>query len=131
MRKPLTILALLAALLLSGCSASEKAPSKWDCTVTCMEDSTEETYVITYSDQTLRSSTGTLSFQNPSDFPVVIHLFTGGEKEQVFDIQPGGACAFLQAKTDADYTVGLHADVPEGTEIPLIAYDGTEQDPYV
>ena len=130
--KKLLAFAILTVLLLalSGCASSKKAPAKWDCTVTCMETSTEDTYVITYSDQELRSSTGTLSFQNPSDFPVVVHLLTAGEKEQVLDIQPGGAGAFLQIKTDTVYTVGLHADVPEGTEIPFIAYDGTNQDPY-
>lgn len=130
--KKLLSFAVLAALLLSltGCAEAKKSSAKWDCTVTCMETSTAEAYVITYSEQELRSSTGTLSFQNPSDFPVVLHLLTAGENEQVFDIPPGGACAFLQAKPDAVYTAGLHADVPAGTEIPLIAYDGTEQDPY-
>lgn len=131
MRKLFAFTVLTVLLLaLSGCAASKKAPAKWDCTVTCMETSTEEAYVITYSDQELRSSTGTLSFQNPSDFPVVVHLLTAGEQEQVFDIQPGGAGAFLLAKTDSVYTVGLHADVPKGTEIPFTAYDGMNQDPY-
>ena len=45
---------------------------------------------------------------------------------------PGGALVIYQISSTMEYTVGIHADQPLGTEIKVMAYDGnTSQEAYV
>ena len=103
---------------------------KWNCSVTCAEDSTENAYVMTYSDERVVSSTGVLSLQNQNDFDIVVHLLTNGEKERTTEIPAGGVSVLYELVEDAEYTVGSHADVSEGTEINLMVYDGENAEIY-
>lgn len=113
-------------LLLYGCSNPEQAEvaDKWDCTVACAEESTEASYVITYSEEEILSNTGTLTFQNQNDFQITVHLIGEGQEEYTCEIQAGGNVAYLQPAKDVTYKVGIHADVEEGTELKLMVYDG-------
>jgi len=123
---------VLLALTLSACSGPghiEEA-DKWDCTVSCAEQSDRENYVITYSDEEIVSSSGVLTFQNRNKFDVVAHLLSEGVEEEAFDIPAGGVTAFYQAETGNKYAVGIHAEVEAGTEIKLMVYDGARSEVY-
>lgn len=51
-----------------------------------------------------------------------------GEEERTETIPAGGSICLKQIKKDTEYTVGIHADVPEDTSIKLTAYDGEKTD---
>lgn len=119
-------------LALFGCSPQEQPikEDRWDCSVTWAAESTDDSYVITYSGKTVVSDTGILTLQNRNDFEITVHLSCDGQEEQIFDIQPGGVSVFHRAVKQAVYTVGIHADVEEGTEIQLMVYDGEKAEVY-
>ena len=125
----LMILCLLCAVTLCACSAKEEG-AQWDCTVECMEESDEDSYVISYSDAEIVSQSGTLSFQNRNKFDIVVHLLTAGEEEQTIDIPAGGVSVLYQLEKGTAYTVGCHADVEEGLEIALMVYEGEHAELY-
>ena len=126
------MLICLWTLMLYACSDSNHVveENKWDCTVTCVEKSSENSYITTYSDEKIISNTGILSLQNQNDFDIVVHLLTNGQKERIAEIAAGGVSVLYEIIEGAEYTVGSHADVPEGVEIKLIVYDGEEADPF-
>lgn len=127
MRKWLCFIAVsVFVLALYGCSNPEQVEvtDKWYCTVTCAEESTDDSYVITYSEEKIISNTGVITFENRNDFPIFVHLISNGKEEFNCEIEAGGTAGYLQADTEATYTVGIHADVDEGTEIKLMVYDG-------
>ena len=131
----LLVFAIIGALIFLTYSSSEsyrkeKAArniTQWDCSVSCAESSDE--YVITYSDVKVISQTGALTIQNRNEFDIVVHLLSEGEQEIVSDnIPAGGSYSFLEA-TDKEYTVGVHADVDENTEMKVFVYDGKSTEP--
>lgn len=113
-------------LSLSGCGNREAviAKDKWDCTVHCAEESGENSYIITYRDEPLLADTGCITFQNRNAFAITVHLSGKGKEVFVSEIAPGGNVAFLQVDPEVSYTVGIHADVEEGTELNVMAYNG-------
>lgn len=117
-------------LSLAACSNKHENPqiSKWDCSVNCAEQSTSDEYVITYSDDKLTSQTGALTFHNGNEFEITIHLLNNGEEERTETIPAGSSTCLKQIKENTEYTVGIHADVPEDTSIKLTAYDGEKTD---
>jgi len=121
---------LLLVLTVSACSSSEhvEEANVWDCTVSCAEQSTEENYVITYSDEEVVSSSGALTFQNRNAFDVSAHLFNEGGEEVIFNVPAGGVTTFYRAEKGDKYAIGLHAEVEAGTEIKLVVYDGERAD---
>lgn len=132
----LLVFAIIGTLIFLTYSSSEsyrkeKAArniTQWDCSVSCAESSDE--YVITYSDVKVISQTGALTIQNRNEFDIVVHLLSEGEQEIVSDnIPAGGSYSFLEA-TDKEYTVGVHADVDENTEMKVFVYDGKSTEPY-
>ena len=130
--KRLCVLLLVSALLLCGCSSNEESPTgkKWDCSVFVAAD--DPTCVV-YSNERLETSSGSLSFQNRNSFPVYLYLYKDGFGELVSEseMQSGGVYAYLRIEEGAEYTVGFHADMPEGTPVIIMAYDGNaRQDPY-
>lgn len=133
--KKIIVFWVCLALMVSfvGCSKNQKPAeqSKWDCSITCAEEDKLNEYVITYSDKKLTSQTGVLTFQNRNDFNIVVHLLASGEEERTAEIPAGGVSSLYQIKDDIEYTVGIHADVCENTEIKLMVYDGTETDAFV
>lgn len=121
----------LYAFMSSEFYRKEKAPTAWDCSVTCAEESTPNNYVINYTDSKVISKTGVLTIQNRNDFDIVVHLLCEGEPEIVSDkISSGGCYSFLQVAADKEYTVGIHAAVDTKTEIKVFVYDGKDTEPY-
>ena len=106
------------------------ADDKWDCTVHCAEESGENAYVITYSDEEILTDTGCITFQNRNLFAITVHLIGKGKEAFVSEIAPGGNVIFMQADKELTYTVGIHADVEEGTELNLMVYDGEWSEVY-
>ena len=111
--------------------ADEHGVNRWDCSVTCVEESTPDHYVITYSDAEVSSQTGTLTFQNRNDFDIVVHILQEGETEVVSDKIPAGGCYSFLRMNDKPCTIGVHADVAVNTEIKLFVYDGAWSEPYI
>lgn len=130
------VLVVIIGIAFSAFRSSEvyrkkKASIMWECSVTCMEASTSEEYVINYTDSRVISKTGALTIQNRNEFDIVVHLQCEGEPEIVSDnISSGGCYSFLQAATDKEYTVGIHAAVDVDTEIKVFVYDGKDTEPY-
>ena len=96
----------------------------------CAERSESDEYVITYSDVKVVSKTGELTIQNRNDFDIIVHLLCDGEEEIVSNAIPVGGSYTLLNVTDKEYTVGVHADVDENTNIKVLVYDGKDTDPY-
>ncbi len=103
---------------------------KWDCTVHCAEESGEKSYVITYSEEEILADTGRITFQNRNMFAITVHLIGKGKEVFVSEVAPGGKVTFMQADKEVTYTVGIHADVEEGTELNLMVYDGEWSEVY-
>ena len=51
-----------------------------------------------------------------------------GEEERTETIPAGSSTCLKQIKENTEYTIGIHADVPEDTSIKLTAYDGKKTD---
>ena len=124
-------LVCIMALTFMGC-AKEIQPKadQWEISVPCAEESRLDSYVISYNGTTVSSETGILTLQNCNDFEIAVHLSCNGQEEQVFTIQPGGVTVFHQAVKQEEYTVGIHAEAEEGTEIKLMIYDGERAEVY-
>ena len=133
MKKSVFIFSIIFfVFLFNGCSKNTDLGKKlkWDCTVTCAEESKDNSYIITYSSEKVVCTTGILSIQNRNDFDIIVHLSTSNEEERVEKITAGSTCILYQIKKDVDYTVGLYADVEENTEIKCMIYDGEWSEPY-
>ena len=119
------------SMMLCSCSNLKQAEElgKWDCTVTCAQNSTLDSYIITYSDEKMISSTGVLTIQNQNDFDIKVHLLADRVGEGVLEIGAGGVAVRYQLDKEAEYTLGIHADVEEGTEIKVLVYDGERSEP--
>ena len=108
----------------------QASEDKWDCTVHCAEESGENSYVITYSEEEILADMGCITFQNRNMFAITVHLIGKGKEAFVSEIAPGGNVTFMQANKEVTYTVGIHADVEEGTELNLMVYDGEWSEVY-
>ena len=108
----------------------QRAEDKWDCTIHCAEESGENAYVITYSEKEILADTGRITFQNRNMFAITVHLIGKGKESFVSEIAPGGNVVFMKADPEVRYTVGIHADVEEGTELSLMVYDGEWSEVY-
>ena len=124
------VLICMLSIALVACAKEQPKEDQWEITVPCVEESGQGSYVITYNGTTVCSETGILTLQNRNDFEITVHLSCNGQEEQVFDIQPGGVTVFHQAVKGEAYTVGIHAEVKEGTEIKLMVYDGERAEVY-
>lgn len=127
-RNSLTILICAFSLILCSCTQledmEEEEMYRWDCNVICEQESTPDSYIITYSDVIFGADTGILTIQNQNDFDIKVHLFTNRENEKVIDIEAEGATVLHELEKEAEYNMGIHADVEEGTEIKITVYDG-------
>ena len=74
--------------------------------------------------------TGVLTVQNRNDFDVIVHLLCEGKQELVSGSIPAGGCYSFLNVTDKEYTVGIHADVGENTDIKVFVYDGKDTESY-
>ena len=131
MKKLICIMLIcMLSIALVACAKEQPKEDQWEITVPCAEESQQDSYVISYGGVTVASETGILTLQNRNDFEITVHLSCNGQEEQVFDIQPGGVTVFHQAVKGEVYTVGIHAEVKEGTEIKLMVYDGERAEMY-
>ena len=132
MKKFLSILLMITLIFsLVACSKQNEELSKWDCSVACAEESTENNYVVTYSDEKIISKTGLLTIQNRNDFDIAVSLHqTSGEEEKTVEIKANGVTILHNIEKNKEYTLGCHADVKEGTEIKIMVYDGEKSEPY-
>ena len=79
------ILVVIIGITLSAFRSSEvyrkkKASIMWDCSVTCMEASTSEKYVINYADSKVISKTGALEVKSDNVPPLFRrYVFVGKE----------------------------------------------------
>ena len=114
------------SLILCSCTRLEDMEEmyRWDCSVTCEQTSTPDSYVITYSNEKIVTDTGVLTIQNQNDFDVKVHLFANRENEEVIDVAAGGESVLSQLDKEAAYNLGIHADVEERTQIRVMVYDG-------
>ena len=124
------VLICMLSIALVACAKEQPKENQWEITVPCAEESQQDSYVISYGGVTVASETGILTLQNRNDFEITVHLSCNGQEEQVFDIQSGGVTVFHQAVKGEAYTVGIHAEVKEGTEIKLMIYDGERAEVY-
>ena len=117
------VLATVCVVAMVACNNQKKPQKRWDCTIICAEESSDNAYVISYSDEKIISNTGILTIDNKNDFDIIIHLIADG-KERIEEIGAGAVTSLYQIVRDTEYTLGCHADVPEGTEIIIPIYDG-------
>lgn len=123
----------ICSMMLCACSNQKHVEEldKWDCTVECAETSTPDSYIITYSNEKIVPSSDVLTIQNQNDFDIKVYFCSsdtvGGE---AYDIAAGGVTVLYQLDKEAEYRLGVHADVEEGTEIKVMAYDGEVSEPF-
>ena len=117
------VLAMVCVVAMAACNNQTAPQKRWDCIITCAEESSDNAYVISYSDEKIISNTGILTIDNKNDFDIIVHLITDGN-ERVEEVGAGVIVSLYQIVRDTEYTLGCHADVPEGTEIIIPIYDG-------
>ena len=128
----LSILICVFSVLLCSCSNLKhvEETDKWDCSVICAQTSKPDSYIITYSNETIVTSTGVLTIQNRNDFDIKVHLLADREEGEVLEVGAGGVTVQYQLDKEAEYTLGIHADVEEGTEIKVMVYEGEAAEPF-
>ena len=62
---------------------------------------------------------------NKNDFKITVYL-SNGEDENVLNMEPGDITVFDDATENAEYSVGVSADVEPYTGIALMIYNGRE-----
>ena len=113
-------LCLIVFLAGCGCSEQSVAPAAWSCSVTAGEGSD-----IVYSGQKIASQTGVFTLHNKNDFKITVYL-SNGENENILNMEPGDITVFDDAAENAEYSVGVSADVEPYTGIALMIYNGSE-----
>lgn len=133
MKKFLSILLIVPLIFsLVACTKQNEELSKLDCSVACAEESTENNYIVTYSNEKIISKTGLLTIQNRNDFDIAVslHQTSGKEEEKTVEIKANGVTILHNIEINKEYTLGCHADVKENTEIKIMVYDGENSEPY-
>ena len=113
-------LCLIVFLTGCGCSEQSVALAAWSCSVTAGEGSD-----IVYSGQKIASQTGAFTLHNKNDFKITVCL-SNGEDENILNMEPGDITVFDGAAENAEYSVGVSADVEPYTGIALMIYNGSE-----
>ncbi|MBR2027922.1 MAG: hypothetical protein IKA10_02880 [Oscillospiraceae bacterium] len=99
--------------------------NQWQFSTNCAATSSTDKYVITYCDEKISCTTGLLTIENKNNFDISVHLLSSNKGEIVLDVPKNTSAAFALTADSAEYTVGVHADVSEGTEINLTIYENT------
>lgn len=99
--------------------------NEWQFNTKCAVASSEDKYVITYCDEKISCGTGLLTIENKNNFDITVHLSNGENAEIGLDIPQNTSVAFALGESKTEYTVGVHADVKEDTEINFIVYENT------
>ena len=88
--------------------------NSWDCTVTYAEGASNDTYVITYCDEKIISTTGILTLENGNDFGIIVYLKSDGY-ERIESVDAGSKMVLYNLDKEAEYTVGFHSSVIKGS----------------
>ena len=122
MKRILCIALMCFIVFIVGCGSSEQSAdlAAWSCSVTAGEDSD-----IAYSGQKITSQTGAFTLHNKNDFKITVCLLNG-EDENILNMEPGDIKVFDGAAENAEYSVGVSADVEPYTGIALMIYNGRE-----
>ena len=122
MKRILCIVLLCLMVFAASCDSSEQSVdlSAWSCSVTAGEGSD-----VVYSGQKIASQTGVFTLHNKNDFKITVYL-SNGEDENVLNMEPGDITVFDGAAENAEYSVGVSADVEPYTGIALMIYNGRE-----
>jgi hypothetical protein len=99
--------------------------NQWQFSTKCAEVSSDNKYVITYCDEKISCSTGLLTIENKNNFDITVPLSNGKNAEIGLDIPQNTSVAFALGESKTEYTVGVHADVKEDTEINFVVYENT------
>lgn len=99
--------------------------NEWQFSTKCAAVSSDDKYVITYCDEKISCATGLLTIENKNNFDITVHLSNGKNAEIGLDIPQNTSVAFALGESKAEYTVGVHADVKEDTEINFVVYENT------
>lgn len=104
-------------------------PSQWDVNLAqAVEDGT----AIVYYDNPIKSNAGVVGIWNKNDFPIDVYFYPydgeapvyGGNNVSKMDIPADSQVIGIPLDIDKTYTLGIHADVEENTEINIIVQDG-------
>lgn len=104
-------------------------PSQWDVNLAqVVEDET----AIVYYDNPIKSNAGVVGIWNKNDFPIDVYFYPydgeapvyGGNNVSKMDIPADSQVIGIPLDIDKKYTLGIHADVEENTEINIIVQDG-------
>lgn len=86
-QKSMAIVLLIILIFLAGVLIHRKISStdekesevvnSWECSATYAEGASDDTYVITYCDDKIVSTTGILTLENNNDFGIVVYLKSG------------------------------------------------------
>ena len=120
--------------MLSGCAGDlpkVEGSGPWDCSVSAVNHDNKDVYEITYSRIYVKSETGTLTVDNRNDFPITVHLMPQNfnkpsKAEEAETTVEGGQSVPIPVEKELMYEVGVHADVPDGTEVKLTVSDSKQ-----
>ena len=120
--------------MLSGCAGDLpkiEGSGPWDCSVSAVNLDDKDVYEITYSRINVKSESGTLTLDNRNDFPITVHLMPqnfnkASKAEEAVTAVEGGQSVPISVEKDLMYEVGVHADVPDGTEVKLTISDSKQ-----
>lgn len=126
----LIIVLVLAAVSICGYGIwKNNQPDKWN--VNLVQPVEDETTIV-YYDNPIKSDSGVIGIWNKNEFPVDVYFYPydgdspvyGGESVSKMDIPADSQTIGILLDIDKKYTLGIHADVAESTEINLVIQDG-------
>lgn len=133
MKKLIFIVLFVVIAVIAGCYAVWKSnqPSQWDVN---LAQAVEDETAIVYYDSPIKSNTGVIGIWNKNDFPIDVYFYPydgdapvyGGNNVSEMDIPADSQVIGIPLDIDKKYTLGIHADVEENTEIHVIIQDGNE-----
>lgn len=133
MKKLIFIVLFVVIAVIAGGYAVWKSnqPSQWDVN---LAQAVEDETAIVYYDSPIKSNTGVIGIWNKNDFPIDVYFYPydgdapvyGGNNVSEMDIPADSQVIGIPLDIDKKYTLGIHADVEENTEIHVIIQDGNE-----
>ena len=131
MKKLIFIVLFVVIAVIAGGYAVWKSnqPSQWDVN---LAQAVEDETAIVYYDNPIKSNAGVVGIWNKNDFPIDVYFYPydgeapvyGGNNVSKMDIPADSQVIGIPLDIDKKYTLGIHADVEENTEINIIVQDG-------
>ena len=116
---------ILCIGFLCACAQTEETGivNSWECMITSAEQTEDNLHGVGYIDEIIVSSTGCLSFENESDFDIVIFLFVDDIAERAEPLKANSKVVLYEIKKDVEYAIGVFSDY-EVRKIKLLVHDG-------